>query len=207
MFHPPCSVVWLSPPLCQSVVTEVKYKLVEGVRLDLSHLLFLLFHDLHGGFLQGAARCRQLASIRHSPVAFRQACESLTAQLWLITWFCFFYVSSFLNLLYLCKLPYGQICLYTFCRKKKIMKWVSHIPRALACGWDLSCHALVVGDRDRTSRVKSGRWAGGVLEVVFQVHACYGKQMQAGKADWWRWAWRLCRSLTERITPLNYFSV
>lgn len=116
-FHPPCSVMWLSPPLCQSVVTEVKYELVEGVRLDLSHLLFLLFHDLHGGFLQGATRCRQLASIRHSPDAFCQACESLSsASTHYVVWF--FYVSSFLNFLYLCKLPYGQICLYTFCREK-----------------------------------------------------------------------------------------
>lgn len=92
MFYPPCSVMWRSPSLCQSVVTEVKYKLVEGVRLDLSHFLFLLFHDLHGGFLQGGAgRCRQLASARHSSVAFRQACESLSSALIpFLFWFGFF---------------------------------------------------------------------------------------------------------------------
>lgn len=76
MIPPPCLVMRLLPPLCQSVVTEVQYKLVKRVRLDLSDLLFLLFHDFHWGFLQVAARCHQLASIRHSPIAFREACKS-----------------------------------------------------------------------------------------------------------------------------------
>lgn len=49
---PPCAVILRSPSLCQSIVTEVKNKLVERVRLDLSHLLFLLFHNFHRGFLQ-----------------------------------------------------------------------------------------------------------------------------------------------------------
>lgn len=85
--------MWLSPPLCQSVVAEVKYKLVEGVRLDLSHFLFLLFHNLHGGFLQGGAgRCQQLASARHSPVAFRQACESLSSALIPFLLWCVFFL-------------------------------------------------------------------------------------------------------------------
>lgn len=44
-----------SPSLCQSVVAEVKNKLVERVRLDLSHLLFLLLHNFHRGFLQGSS--------------------------------------------------------------------------------------------------------------------------------------------------------
>lgn len=42
----------LSPSLCQSVVAEVQNKLVERVWLDLSHLLFLLLHNFHRGFLQ-----------------------------------------------------------------------------------------------------------------------------------------------------------
>lgn len=42
----------LSPSLCQSVVAEVEDKLVERVWLDLSHLLFLLLHNFHWGFLQ-----------------------------------------------------------------------------------------------------------------------------------------------------------
>lgn len=40
------------PSLCQSVVAKVKNELMERVWLDLSHLLFLLLHDFHGGFLQ-----------------------------------------------------------------------------------------------------------------------------------------------------------
>lgn len=77
MFHPPSSVMGLLPPLCQSVVTEVQYKLVKRVWLDLSDLFFLLFNYFHRGFLQGFARCCQLASVRHSPVAFRKARKSL----------------------------------------------------------------------------------------------------------------------------------
>lgn len=40
------------PSLCQSVVAEVQDELVQRVRLDLSHLLFLFLHNLHWGFLQ-----------------------------------------------------------------------------------------------------------------------------------------------------------
>lgn len=46
----PCDA--LSPSFCQSVVAKVKNELMERVWLDLSHLLFLLLHDFHGGFLQ-----------------------------------------------------------------------------------------------------------------------------------------------------------
>lgn len=52
IYLPPSAVIQCSPSLCQGIVTEMKNKLVEGVWLDLSHLLFLLFHNFHRGFLQ-----------------------------------------------------------------------------------------------------------------------------------------------------------
>lgn len=44
----------LSPSFCQRIVAKVKNELMERVWLDLSHLLFFLLHDFHGGFLQGS---------------------------------------------------------------------------------------------------------------------------------------------------------
>lgn len=58
----------VSPSLRQSVVTEVEDELMEGVRLDLSHLLFLLLHNLHWGFLQGFQRSEQLALSKPHPL-------------------------------------------------------------------------------------------------------------------------------------------
>ncbi|TNN60681.1 hypothetical protein EYF80_029154 [Liparis tanakae] len=45
------------------VVAEVEDELMKRVRLDLSHLLFLLLHNFHGGFLQESTAKRQLMGL------------------------------------------------------------------------------------------------------------------------------------------------
>lgn len=62
-----------SPSFCQSVVAKVKDELMERVWLDLSHLLFLLLHDFHGGFLQesdaATVSSAQISSGCYTPVS------------------------------------------------------------------------------------------------------------------------------------------